>query len=127
MNYNNKQSDLTAYALGSGLGSPRYRSENAEAEGGRRIRIITYRHINNRSDAFFFSPHSNIFPHPHVLKSPSHRGPSSFAIPDSHSVVSRVSALPALREKSKQMRNSSRRGKNPPRQLLLHFAVSRLL
>lgn len=28
------ESDLTAYALGSGLGRPRYRSENAEATGG---------------------------------------------------------------------------------------------
>lgn len=35
----NSESDLTAYALGSGLGRPRYLSEKAEATGGQDSRL----------------------------------------------------------------------------------------
>lgn len=37
------ESDLTAYALGSGLGRPRYLSENAEATGGGGEKQLTLR------------------------------------------------------------------------------------
>lgn len=103
LEFETRQSNLTVYALGSGLGSPRYLSENAEAvrKRGSKIKLevqidvsllshsldILKVHVSRVSSP----PYSNIFTHLHILQSRSCCGPPSFAIPNLYSVTACLS------------------------------------
>lgn len=106
LEFETRQSNLTVYALGSGLGSPRYLSENAEAvrKRGSKNQIRSsdwcvtsvsfsghFEEKKRKKVHVSSPPYSNIFTHLHILQSRSCCGPPSFAIPNLYSVTACLS------------------------------------